>query len=155
MHLRRRLLVLLILAGASVVAPSTRVSAASITTACVGTTVGTTFTLTADCDTTEPLTVPEGFTIDGQDHTITAHDASATVSFIGAVVTNAGTSMNLLNLTIQGTGFPNVTCDLLAGIQFADAGGTVTDVRVLDITRGNSCVSGNGMRVNAIAPRAP
>ena len=97
--------------------------------------------------------MPDGFTVDGGGHTITAHDVSATVSFIGAVVTNAGTSMHLRNLTVRGTGFPNITCDLLAGIQFADADGSVSNVTVLDITRNNSCVSGNGLRVNAVAPR--
>ena len=150
MRLGRRLgAVLVIAAGVWVVLPAISASAAPIETACVGTTVGTTFTLAEDCDTTEPLTVPDGFTVDGAGFTITAHDPSATVSFIGAVVTNAGTSMHLRNLTIQGAGFPNITCDLLAGIQFLDAGGSVSDVRVLDITRGNSCVSGNGLRVNA------
>ena len=97
--------------------------------------------------------MPDGFTVDGAGHTITAHDVSATVSFIGAVVTNAGTSMHLRNLTVRGTGFPNVTCDLLAGIQFADADGSVSNVTVLDITRNNSCVSGNGLRVNAVVGR--
>ena len=154
MRLGRTFASVLMLAGASVVVPSMRASAVPITPpTCTGITVDTTFTLTADCDTTVPLEVPDGFTVDGDGHTITAHDESPTVSFIGAVVTNAGTSMHLRNLTIQGIGFPNVTCDLLAGIQFADAEGSVTDVTVLDITRNNSCVSGNGMRVNAIAPR--
>ena len=97
--------------------------------------------------------MPDGFTVDGAGHTITAHDVSDTVPFIGAVVTNAGTSMHLSNLTIQGTDFPNITCDLLAGIQFLDADGSVSNVTVLDITRNNSCVAGNGMRVNATAPR--
>ena len=96
--------------------------------------------------------MPDGFTVDGGGHTITAHDVSATVPFIGAVVTNAGTSMHLRNLTIRGTGFANVTCELLTGIYFVEAGGTVANVTVDDITRNNSCVSGNGLRVNAVAP---
>ena len=40
-------------------------AAANITTACQGTTSGSTFTLSANCTTTEPLTVPNGFTING------------------------------------------------------------------------------------------
>ena len=56
MRLGRRLAaVLVIAAGVWVVLPATPASAAPITTACAGTTVGTTFTLTADCDTTVPL----------------------------------------------------------------------------------------------------
>ena len=101
---RRLASMLVITAGVWVVLPATPASAAPIMAACAGTTVGTTFTLTADCDTTVPLTVPDGFTVDGAGHKITAHDGR-TVPFMGAVVTNAGTSMHLRNLTIQGTGF--------------------------------------------------
>src|SRR5689334_6499405 len=73
-----------------------------ITMVCPGTMSGTTFTMTADCDTTATLTVPDGVTVDGGGHTITAHDVTP-ASFVGAVVTNAGTSMNIQNLTIMGT----------------------------------------------------
>jgi hypothetical protein len=80
------------------------VNGGDITTACTGTLSGTTFTLTADCDTTAPLTVPNGVTVDGGGHTITAHDITGIHnSFVGAVVTNAtgATSMTLQNLTIE------------------------------------------------------
>ena len=65
-----------IAAGASVVLPSIPASADPIDPACAGTTAGTTFTLTANCDTTVPLEVPAGFTVDGAGFTITARDPS-------------------------------------------------------------------------------
>ena len=156
MHLGRRLLVLVVLAGsASVVLPSSGAGAAPITTGCAGTTDGTTFTLTADCDTTAPLTVPDGLTVDGAGHTITAHDASPAALFKGAVVTNEGPSMHLRNLTIRGTGFAVDCAGILAGIQFADAAGSVSNVTVLDITQHSGCVIGNGMRVNSVVGGTP
>jgi hypothetical protein len=61
-------------------------SAADIATACPSHTAGTTITLTADCTTTAPLTVPDGFTLDGAGHTIFAHDPATGDVFRGAVV---------------------------------------------------------------------
>ena len=108
-----------------------------------------TFTLTGDCDTTVPLTVPDGFTVDGAGFTITAHDASPTVLFEGAVVTNGGTSMNVSNLTIQGTGFAGCS-GILTGIFFVNASGSVSDVVVEGITANNGCQRGLGIRANAL-----
>jgi hypothetical protein len=59
--------------------------------------VGDVITLTGDCDTTVPLTIPNGVTLNGAGHTITAHDAIPG-SFVGSVLTDAGTSMNIENL---------------------------------------------------------
>ena len=65
-------------------------SAAPLETACpAGTLAGTTYTLTADCAVTEPLTVPDGFTLDGGGYTISATDAGGP-QWNGAIVTNAG-----------------------------------------------------------------
>ena len=64
--------------GILVAAPP--VSAAPLQTACPGGTLdGTTYTLTADCAITEPLTVPDGFTLDGGGFTISATDAELPV----------------------------------------------------------------------------
>src|SRR3954447_9879169 len=76
-------------------------AAADITTICTASSVsGTTITLTDNCVTTVPLGIPDGFTLDGAQHTIIAHDPQGSF-FVGAVVTNNGTSMNLKNLTVQ------------------------------------------------------
>ena len=56
----------------------------SVNAACAGTLHGAVFTLSANCDTTVPLTVPDGETLDGALHAITAHDPAA-ASFSGAV----------------------------------------------------------------------
>ena len=67
--LKALLAVPVLTAGLVVVMPVAQASAADITT-CPGTPVGTTFTLSADCAPTGPLTVPPGFTVDGAGHTI-------------------------------------------------------------------------------------
>lgn len=113
-------------------APSARAAAdPPVNTACAGTLSGTVFTLTADCDTTASLTVADGQTVDGAGHTITAHDPPGG-NFTGAVLTNAagGTSMNVRNLTIRGTGFATDCGVQLFALWFSDAGGTVTNVTV-------------------------
>jgi hypothetical protein len=109
---------------------------------CPGTLSGTTFTLTANCATTSPLTVPNGVTVNGAGHTITATDPSPGVSFIGAVLTNdpAGHSMTIENLTVQGTFVFTGSCPTLqAGIFFNDASGSVNGVTVRGITEHTAC----------------
>jgi hypothetical protein len=126
----------------------------SVTTACTGTMSGSTFTLTADCDTTVQLTVPDGVTVNGGGHTITAHDPTAGF-FMGAVLTNEGTTMNIENLTIKGTSVFATNCGTgLKGIYFHDAGGFLTAVNVLNITQHNGCQTGLAIRADGItAPR--
>src|SRR5262245_23279552 len=76
------------------VALSSPASAAVLATACpAGGLVGTTYTLTGDCAVTEPITVPDGVTLDGGGFTISATDAGGP-QWNGGIVTNAGSSMN-------------------------------------------------------------
>jgi hypothetical protein len=111
--------------------------------------VGDVITLTGDCDTTVPLTIPNGITLNGAGFTITAHDPAGG-NFSGAVLTNAGTSMSVENLTIEGTGFAtDCTVGRLMGIFFNDASGSVSGVRVEDITQHSGCPLGQGIRANA------
>ena len=128
----------------------------SIETSCVGILNGSTFTLTSDCDTTAQLTVPNGVTVDGGGHTITAHDPPSG-NFSGAVLTNdpTGHSMAIQNLTIKGTGFA-VAClgQQLMGLFFNDASGSVNHVQVEDITQHSGCPLGQGIRANAVAGTA-
>jgi hypothetical protein len=123
-----------------------------VETSCPGTLSGTTFTLTTNCDTTVSLTVPDGHTLDGAGHTITAHDPGPGVPFSGGVLTNAGTSMNIEDLAIMGTGFAVICAgQILTGIFFNDAGGSVSNVVVQDITQHSGCPLGLGIRANATA----
>ena len=128
----------------------------SVETACSGILSGSVFTLTADCDTTVPLTIPNGDTLNGAGHTITAHDVTPG-SFIGAVLTNAGTSMSIEDLTIMGTGFtspstipPYFSCTrtTLNGIWFNGAGGSVTNVIVTGINESSNCQVGRAIVAN-------
>jgi hypothetical protein len=121
----------------------------SVETTCPGTLSATTFTLTANCATSAPLTVPDGHTVNGAGHTITATDPSASVPFNGAVLTNdpTGHSMIIENLTIQGTfAFTGSCPPLQAGILFHDASGTVNGATVKGITEhGGACQAGYGI----------
>jgi LPXTG-motif cell wall-anchored protein len=149
-----------------------------ITTVCTTTTAGTVITLTANCTTTEALTVPNGFTLNGANHTITATNPPApATTYSGAVVTNAAgaASMNIENLTVTGpaTGFPfplpqpscltsggpNGGFPGLFGIFFNDAGGTVNNVKVMNIFQTNTapgspaCNTGHAIRADSVAAR--
>jgi hypothetical protein len=146
-----------------------------ITTQCAPntTTVGTTITLTANCATTQALTVPDGFTLDGGGFTISASNPPApATTYSGAVVTNAAgaTTMNIQNLTVTGpaggfpfplpqpscltSGGPNGGFPGLFGIFFNDASGTVNNVQVRNIFQTNTapgspaCNTGHAIRAD-------
>src|SRR5947208_82886 len=123
---------------------------ASATTTCVFITVGTTMTLVADCMTDSTIFVPNGFTLDGNGHKITAVDPPLD-HFRGAVVKNLGTSANVVNLIVTASSLANV-CDAgddrLRGILFDGASGSITNNNVIDINQGISgCQEGNGIEV--------
>jgi hypothetical protein len=128
-----------------------------ITTACTGNSIGSTFTLTANCGpTTAPITVPDGFTVDGGGFTISAEDPSGG-QFNGGVLTNAvgGTSMFIKNITVTGPVDGFNTCHQanfpLYGIYFNDASGSVSGVTVAHIWQipdpnTQSCNTGTAIR---------
>ncbi|MET0525606.1 MAG: sortase [Nocardioides sp.] len=179
LHLGRRAVALILFLtaaplGVVALAPPTAADV-PITTGCGPntTTVGTTITLTADCTTTQALTVPDGFTLDGAGFTIHAINPPAPAhTYTGAVVTNAAgaASMHIENLTVTGpaTGFPfslpapscNTPFPGLFGIFFNDAGGSVNNVEVLNIFQTDTgpgspaCNTGHSIRaVGVTAPR--
>lgn len=123
-----------------------------ITAACRTRTAGTTITLTADCATAVTLTVPDGFTLDGAGHVITAHDP-VSGTFAGPVLTNAGPDMSITNLTVRGTEFTATCSNPPDGILLANARGSITHVRVLNIAQRGSCPLGIAIRVTAVAGR--
>lgn len=124
---------------------------------CVLSAHGTTMELSADCTTDATILVPEGFTLDGAGHTITAVDPPRE-HFLGAVVANAGTHANVMNLRITASNLADV-CDIndktagtdfrLRGIQFKGESGMITHNTVTDINQGaeSSCWEGAGIEV--------
>jgi len=118
---------------------------------------GTTMTLTADCTTRATVLVPDGFTLDGAGHTITAVDPHGG-HFLGAVVANEGPHANVMNLRITASSLVDV-CDIndkmagtdfrLRGIQFKGASGEIAHNTVTDINQGalSSCWEGAGIEV--------
>ena len=66
-------------------------------------------TLTGDCTTSNTISVPNGWTLNGAGHTITAYDPAGG-HFRGAVVANAGAVANVHDLTITGYHLADV-CD--------------------------------------------
>ncbi|MFD8596695.1 hypothetical protein ACFV1L_17000 [Kitasatospora sp. NPDC059646] len=147
-------------AGSSLWAASPAAAATlDIRTVCTAsTTSGTTITLTGDCTTTDNLTVPDGFTLDGAGHTITATDRSAADPLLGPVVGNApgATTMTIANLTVQGDYLPRRPDDATTnaayfGIRFLSASGSVSNVTVTGITRHQTYNVGQGILVDATA----
>lgn len=121
--------------------------------ACSFTTSGTTMTLDADCTTDATILIPDGFTLDGAGHTITAIDPAGG-HFLGGVVKNQGATAHVTNLEITTDGLANV-CDgsgtpdnRLRGIFFDGASGSITGNTVSEINQGSSgCQEGNAIEV--------
>lgn len=111
--------------------------------------------LDGNCVTDETIYVPDGKTLDGQWHTITAQDPVGG-HFVGAVVQNEGGTANVKNLTINTSNLANV-CDSgddrLRGIYFKNAGGSITYNTVRNINQGNSgCQEGNAIEARNDGP---
>ena len=122
-------------------------------TTCTFTTVDSTMTLDGDCTTDATILIPDGFTLDGAGHTITAMDPGGG-HFLGAVVKNEGSTAYVKNLTVTASGLADV-CDgagppdnRLRGILFDGASGSITHNTVTGINQGASgCQEGNAIEV--------
>lgn len=111
---------------------------------------GDTLVLQGDCTTDETIYVPDGYTLDGRHHSITAVDPAAG-HFTGPVITNDGTSAYVTAVVVQAQGLSN-TCDAgdnrLRGIMFDGAEGAIWQTTVQGINQGASgCQEGNGIEV--------
>lgn len=109
-----------------------------------------TMTLTANCTTTSTILIPNGYTLEGAGHTITAADPS-NGHFLGAVVMNGGATAHVTNLSITTSTLANV-CDIganrLRGILFEGASGEILGNTVTNINQGQSgCQEGNAIEV--------
>lgn len=117
---------------------------------CDFTDTGSSLDLNGDCWTTETILVPDGYTLKGNGYSITALDPAGG-HFLGAVVANAGSSMNVQNLTVTADGLSDV-CDAdpnwLVGILLENASGKIVNNRVVGINQGESgCQEGSGIMV--------
>lgn len=126
------------------------VPAVSAASDCTFDTTGTTMRLLGDCTTDETILVPDGWTLDGDGHTITAVDPPGD-HFQGAVVASAGDEANVLDLTVTADNLANVCdggADRLRGILFDGASGTIENNTVVGINQGLSgCQEGNAIEV--------
>lgn len=133
--------------------------AARAASTCTFSNSGSTMTLDADCTTDTSIVVPDGFTLDGAGHTITAVDPAGG-HFVGGVVQNGGAKANVTNLEITTSGLAG-TCDgganRLRGVLFEGASGSITNNTISNINQGpaNGCQEGNAIEVrNLGAPAA-
>lgn len=120
-----------------------------------------TITLLSDCTTDQTIMVPDGKTLDGNNHQITAVDPVGG-HFLGAVVQNAGASANVKNLEVTASNLTSA-CDAypnsLAGIRLDGAAGSITNNTVDGLQQGarsDGCQEGNAIEVrNSSATGTP
>ena len=118
---------------------------------CIFVTHGNRYKLKNNCETTQTILIPDGMTLDGRGHTITAKDPDGG-HFLGAVVMNGGDEANVKNLKIYADNLAAV-CDpssptdtRLRGILFNGASGVIENNKVLALNQGpsgNGCQEGN------------
>jgi len=116
---------------------------------CTFTTVGTTMFLVGDCTTDTTIVVPDGFTLNGQGHAITAVEP-VSGPFAGGVIENDGATAHVTRLVVNTDSL--AVCGAgdarLRGIMFDDASGSITHNTVQNINRGASgCQEGNAIEV--------
>jgi len=124
---------------------------------CAATLDDSTVTLTADCTTEQTVWIPDGYTLDGAEHVLTAVDARER-GFRGAVLSSLGTTAHVRAVTVAARGLSELVCDggsaRLRGILFEGASGSIVDSVVLDVNQKageGGCQEGVGIEVrNAV-----
>jgi hypothetical protein len=113
-------------------------------------TTGTTMTLTNNCTASQTILIPDGFTLDGKSHMITAVADPVVGTFSGnAVVANSGTTAFVKNLLLDEPNVPSsfpTGCGGFAGIQFKGASGSIVNSSVLHV--GQGCGVGAGLAIS-------
>ena len=109
-----------------------------------------TWTLDADCTVDSPIVIPDGYTLDGAQHTITAIDPAGGY-FRGGIIVNGGRTAAVTNTIITAVRLANVCQegnDRLRAIHFTDASGVIRGNAILNVNKGaSSCQEGNGIEV--------
>jgi hypothetical protein len=125
---------------------------------CGFTAQGSTWRLAGDCVTTSTISIPDGYTLDGNGFLITARDP-ADGTFVGAVVRNAGPRASVKNLRLSAENLRpacHAGADRLRGILLDGASGSVSGVVISGVNQGQSgCQEGQGIEVRNTAPGAP
>lgn len=111
---------------------------------------GSTLTLLDNCTTDATIYVPPGYTLNGDDYTITAVDPPGG-HFLGGVIENVGAVAHVTHLAISASGLANA-CDAganrLRAILFVGASGSITHNSILGLNQGASgCQEGNAIEV--------
>lgn len=123
---------------------------ASAASDCIFTIKGKTMTLNGDCTTDETILIPDGMTLNGDNHTITAVDPVGG-HFTGGIIENDGSVANVKNVKLTTSNLANVCdggADRLRGIMFEDASGSITHNEILELNQGASgCQEGNAIEV--------
>jgi hypothetical protein len=112
-----------------------------------------TITLRDECSTSHTLAIEDGYTLDGDGHSITAHDPGGD-HFRGAIVTNGGAEASVTDVELTSYRLHDV-CDgggdRLRGVLFDGASGSITDVRVHGVRQGLSgCQEGNAIEARNV-----
>jgi hypothetical protein len=115
---------------------------------CHFTTTGDTMSLDGDCQTSSTILIPNGMTLDGNNHTITAIDPAGG-HFLGAVIKNGGATASVIDLNVTASALTNVCdggSDRLRGILSDGASGTISNNTVTGVRQGLSgCQEGNAI----------
>ena len=111
---------------------------------------GATMRLLADCRTDASIAIPDGMTLDGAHHTISAVDPPGG-HFTGGILINGGTTASVVKTRLVAQSLANV-CDAgagrLRGILLDGASGVLSGNTVLDVNQGASaCQEGNAIEV--------
>jgi len=125
---------------------------------CTFLTFDSTWTLEADCTVSASIVIPDGVTVDGNHHTITAIDPPGGF-FRGGVIVSGGASANVTNTVITAVMMANVCQegpDRLRAIFFNGASGVIRGNTVLNVNKESSnCQEGNGIEVRNIDLAGP
>lgn len=114
-----------------------------------------TLTLDADCTTDETISIPDGYTLDGAGHSITAIDPVGD-RFIEAIIKNEGATAYVKNIVVQAQNLNNICAPdpdenpdtRLRGIMFEGASGAIWQTTVQGINKGASgCQEGNAIEI--------
>jgi hypothetical protein len=119
---------------------------------------GHTWTLDADCTVDGSLVIPDGITLDGAQHTITAVDPQ-NGTFRGGIVVGGGATATVTNTIISALMLANICQngnDRLRAIYFNGASGAIRGNTIVNVNKGvSSCQEGNGIEVRNIDLTGP